>query len=254
MNSIATLELMEIRPDGERRPIRAEVGAPRYDQRGSWACPVLLTGIDGAIKEIHGEDSMQALCLALGFIHTRLYSLLQQGSRLINPLDVPDSPSDPDFSLQAYFANLGNRALHQKSARGDLEIRVLVGGRHRGAKRYIATPMIAFEVHVNRKKICTAGVGDLGVLTTSLAWRGKGGPPAAEYLRLDAGGLADSGEHLRWLDRKLKRGDVVSIKVVEVDSVDKPRERHRLNPAADLRRQKQYVRRMAKKFGWKIQT
>lgn len=118
--------------------------------------------------------------------------------------------------------------------------------------------MIAFEVHLNGKKICTAGVGEVGVLTTSLAWRGpqpyqNGGPSAAEYLRLDVGGLADSGEHLRWLDRKLKRGDVLRIKVVEVASADKPRERERPNRAADLRRQKQYVRRMAKQFGWKIQ-
>ena len=119
--------------------------------------------------------------------------------------------------------------------------------------------MIAFEVHLNGKKICTAGVGDFGVLTTSLAWRGpqpyqKSGPSVAEYLRLDVGGLVGSGEHLRWLDRKLKRGDVVSIKVVEVDSADKARERQRSNPAADLRRQKQYARRMAKQLGWKVQT
>lgn len=117
--------------------------------------------------------------------------------------------------------------------------------------------MIAFEVRLNGKKVCTAGVGNAGVLTTSLAWRGpqpyqKGGPSVAEYLRLDAGGLADSGEHLRWLDRRLKRGDVVSIKVVEAHSADEPRERQRPNPAADLRRQKQYVRHMAKQFGWKI--
>ncbi len=118
--------------------------------------------------------------------------------------------------------------------------------------------MIAFEVHVNGKKICTAAVGDLGVLTTCLSWRGtqpyeKGGPSIAEYLRLDVGGLADSGEHLRWLDRKIRRGDVVSIKVVEADFPDKPRKRKRPNPASDLRPQKQYVRRMAKRFGWKIQ-
>jgi hypothetical protein len=47
---------------------------------------------------------------------------------------------------------------------------------------------------------------------------------------------------------------LVTIRVVEVALVDKPRERHRPNPAADLRRQKQYVRRMAKQFGWKVQT
>src|SRR5437868_4536428 len=109
--------------------------------------------------------------------------------------------------------------------------------------------MIAFEVHLNGKRICTAGVGNIGVLTASLAWRGpqphqKDGPAIAEYLRLDVGGLADSGEHLRWLDRKLKRGDVASIKVVEVDSAGEPKERQRPNPAADLRRQKHYVRRM----------
>ena len=120
--------------------------------------------------------------------------------------------------------------------------------------------MIAFEVHLNGKKMCTAGVGDAGVVSTSLAWRGaqpykKGVPRVPEYLRLDVGGIADgSGEHLRWLDRKVKHGDLVSIRVVKVASVDKPRERQRPDPAADLRRKKQYVRRMAKQFGWKLET
>ena len=119
--------------------------------------------------------------------------------------------------------------------------------------------MIAFEVYLNGKKISTTGVGSLRVLTACLSWRGpqpyeKGGRPVAEYLRLDAGGLADSGEHLRWVDRKIKRGDQITIKVVEVASADKPRERKRPNPAEDLRRQKDYVRRMAKQFGWKFQA
>ena len=119
--------------------------------------------------------------------------------------------------------------------------------------------MIAFEVYLNGKKLCIAGVGELGVLSTIVTWRGtqpykKGGQPVAEYLRLDAGGLADSGEHLRWAERKLKRGDEVTVKVVEVASADKPRERKRPSPAMDLRRQKQYVRRMAKQLGWKLQT
>jgi hypothetical protein len=119
--------------------------------------------------------------------------------------------------------------------------------------------MIAFEVHLNGKKVCTAGVGDLGVLSTIVTWRGtqpykKGEQLVAEFLTLDAGGLSSSGEHLRWVGRKIKRGDEVSIKVVEVASADKPRERKRPNPAKDLRRQKEYVRRMAKQFEWKLQT
>ena len=120
--------------------------------------------------------------------------------------------------------------------------------------------MIAFEVHLNGKKLCTAGVGDVGVLGLGLSWRGpqpykKGERPIAEYLRLDVGGITSSlVEHVRWVDRKLKRGDMVGIKVVELASVDKPRTRERLVPAADLRRRKQYVRQMAKELGWKIQT
>jgi hypothetical protein len=119
--------------------------------------------------------------------------------------------------------------------------------------------MIAFEVRLNGRKICTAGVGKLGVLTTCVSWRGpqpyqRGGPSVAEYLRLDVGGLAQSGEQLRWLERKLKRGDLLDIKVVEVACADEPWRRQHPNPEADLRRQKQYVRRMAKQFGWKVHT
>jgi hypothetical protein len=119
--------------------------------------------------------------------------------------------------------------------------------------------MIAFEVHLNGKKVCTAGVGEIGVLSTILSWRGsqpyeKGGPPVPEYLRLDIGGIdGGSREHVRWLDRKIKRGDIITIKVVETNAATKPRERERPDPAADLRRQKQYVRRMAKQFGWRIE-
>ena len=120
--------------------------------------------------------------------------------------------------------------------------------------------MIAFEVHLNGKKICTAGVGELGVLSTILCWRGtqpykKGGPTVAEYLRLDVGGIPDrSGEHVRWVGRKVRHGDVISIKITEVASVDKPRERERFDPSKDLRERKRYVRQMAKELGWKIQT
>jgi hypothetical protein len=120
--------------------------------------------------------------------------------------------------------------------------------------------MIAFEVYINGKKISTAGVGNPGVLSTCLAYRAVGSylsgePPVSEYLRLDIGGyVSDSKEHLRWADRKLKPGDTVTVKIVRTESVDKPRERERTNTAADLRRRKQYVRRMAKELGWKLKT
>jgi hypothetical protein len=120
--------------------------------------------------------------------------------------------------------------------------------------------MIAFEVSLNGKKMCTAVVGKVGVLSTILSWRGpqpyeKGGAPVGEDIRLDVGGLeSDSGDHVGWADQNLKRGDVVAIKVLDVRSVDKPTERKRPDPAGDLRSKKRYVREMAKQLGRKIQT
>jgi hypothetical protein len=120
--------------------------------------------------------------------------------------------------------------------------------------------MIAFEVYLNGKKICTAGVGDTGVLTACLSYRGalpyeEGGPQVRECLTIDVGGyLPNPREHLRWRERKLKPGDSVTLNVVKAESVDRPRERERTNAAANLRRRKQYVRRMAKELGWKLQT
>ncbi len=119
--------------------------------------------------------------------------------------------------------------------------------------------MIAFEVRLNGKKICTAGVGNLGVLSACMSWRGsqpyeRGGSPVPEYLRLDVGGLTALREDVRWIDRKIKSGDMVTIKVVEAPKADKPRKRKHPNPAEDLRRQRKYVRRMAKRWGWKIQS
>jgi hypothetical protein len=66
--------------------------------------------------------------------------------------------------------------------------------------------MIAFELYLNGKKPCTAGVGNDGVLSAHVTW------------------VRSTGE------------------------------RTRRNVAEDLRRQKRYVREMAKKLGWKIST
>ena len=56
------------------------------------------------------------------------------------------------------------------------------------------------------------------------------------------------------LDRDLKVGDEVRITVGEESKVDLPCSRERRDRAKELRSQKRYVREMAKRFGWKIQT
>lgn len=82
--------------------------------------------------------------------------------------------------------------------------------------------MIAFEVLVNGKKLCTAGVGEKGVLNASIL-----GPKSP---RLRVGGLCNE-EHVVWISprpaaHELKAGDEVTIRVVETDVADEPTDRY----------------------------
>ena len=120
--------------------------------------------------------------------------------------------------------------------------------------------MPAFHVFLNGKKVSTAGVGDIGVLSANVTWvrrvqKETRNKLPEEELTLYVGGLIPSkGEHVHWLDQTLQVGDEVRVTVTESAKVDKPRSRKRNNPGDELRRQKRYVRQMAKRFGWKIQT
>ncbi len=113
--------------------------------------------------------------------------------------------------------------------------------------------MPVFHVQLNGKKVSTAGVGKLGVLSAIVSWVQRAGVDAA--MTLHVGGLiTPTAEHVRWLDRNLKVGDEVCIRVIEDAPIDRPRSRERLDLSKDLRAQKRYVKQMAKKFGWKIVT
>lgn len=118
--------------------------------------------------------------------------------------------------------------------------------------------MLAFELQLNGKKICTAGIGEPGVLTSFITWvLGDGGSrqKGREEMFVRLGGLVSrTNQHLDWLRRPLRRGDEVSIRVVEVDVVDTPKRQRRESPTHQRRAQERYVRRMAKQFGWKIET
>ena len=119
--------------------------------------------------------------------------------------------------------------------------------------------MLAFEVHLNGEKICTAGIGDPGVMTGIITWSLGDGKrrPKQEELELQVGGLASSSrtdQYLYWIKRSLQRGDAVSIRIIEARKVDRPK-RRRAETAAHRRRQEErYVRQMAEQFGWKIVT
>lgn len=90
--------------------------------------------------------------------------------------------------------------------------------------------MICFEVSVNGNRLCTAGVGEYGVLTAILTWvwsQSEEASPAHEERKekpdLHVGGLVNE-EHVSWLENPflLSSGDVVAIKVISSQSVDEP--------------------------------
>jgi hypothetical protein len=111
--------------------------------------------------------------------------------------------------------------------------------------------MRGFEVYVNGERVCLAGVNDTSVADVILDFVGRD----EKCFHLHVGGLLiPEGEHVRWQDRHLNVGDEVRIKLVEAASVDEPTKRFRTDAKKRIEAQKRHVRRMAKTFGWRIQT
>ena len=120
--------------------------------------------------------------------------------------------------------------------------------------------MLVFEVKLNGKKVCNAGLDEPGVVSAILTWvlgDGRHKPKGEERLKIDVGGMvSESGSFIRWFCRPLKRGDRVQIRLLESASADEPSDVQTPPAKAlreDERRQKKYVRRMAKEWGWKIE-
>lgn len=102
--------------------------------------------------------------------------------------------------------------------------------------------MRAFDVSLNGKKLCRAGIGDDGVLTTIVNWVAR---KSVGDLFLEVGGLVSKvDEHISWVSQKpLQVGDTIQVIVVEAKSVDEPTKKQRPSEAALLKARKRYVRR-----------
>jgi hypothetical protein len=111
--------------------------------------------------------------------------------------------------------------------------------------------MRAFQISLNGKKLCLVGIGNDGVLGTTITYvpfRRR------RETRLYVGGLVSpQNEHVRWKEARLRVGDEVRLRIVETETVDRPRSRYPRDLAAEAKAEKRLVRQLAKKFGWKIQ-
>lgn len=96
--------------------------------------------------------------------------------------------------------------------------------------------MKCFVIYVNDIQVCTAGVGEFGVLTTVVTWvrRRADMRPAGfdelqwdqEELNLDVGGNALDGhgvdQSANWVAQDLSTGDCIRIEIVDRDKCDPP--------------------------------
>lgn len=103
--------------------------------------------------------------------------------------------------------------------------------------------IVSFEVYLNGRRLCRAGVGEHGVLHAILGWvkrnparRPRGLPNrlrSREELTLEVGGIPDPGdtgsaECLRWVKRSVAVGDEVRILIKSGGKVDRARSRKRI--------------------------
>jgi len=94
--------------------------------------------------------------------------------------------------------------------------------------------MRAFEIIVNGKTLCVAGVGDEGVLSAVVDWIVS---PKQGDLSLTVGGLIGSSEHVNWIRREpLALDDEVRVRIVEVSQADEPTHRQRNRPDSSRNR------------------
>lgn len=95
--------------------------------------------------------------------------------------------------------------------------------------------MICYEVRLNGRRLCTAGMPGYGVLGVDLswvkrdpAWRRKGAPKLAydvEEHHLSVGGLFRN-ERLRWVERRIRAGDTLHVRILRRSRADPPNARH----------------------------
>ena len=83
-NLVAKLEVIGVRPEGERVELRAEIGRPREERDGRWACAIEIAPLKTKLDDVRGADSFHAVWLACALVLKLLGNLEAEGWRLEN--------------------------------------------------------------------------------------------------------------------------------------------------------------------------
>ncbi len=78
------------------------VGTPYQVSDAEWACPVEIRGFEPRYADARGGNSMQALCLAIFLLRSRVESFVAKGGQVLN---IDDGSVWHDRGLGAIFGN-----------------------------------------------------------------------------------------------------------------------------------------------------
>ncbi|MCW0219024.1 MAG: hypothetical protein OJI67_11940 [Prosthecobacter sp.] len=121
--------------------------------------------------------------------------------------------------------------------------------------------MIALKIAHNGQPVCTAGIGDLGVISSHVTWvhslnyrtEPDGEPTERVDLTMHIGGLhTPLNEHRTWDTPEIEVGDTITVQVVETDDISPHAETRSGDQLRDEKKERDYVRRKASEFGWTI--
>ena len=100
-NLVAKLEVVGVRPGGEHLPLRAEIGRPREEHDGRWACSIAIAPLGAKLDDVRGADSFHAVWLACVLVLKLLDNLKAEGWRLENA-------DGSEFPLEDYSKGLAS--------------------------------------------------------------------------------------------------------------------------------------------------
>jgi hypothetical protein len=101
-NLVAKLEVKAVHPGGETLALTAEIGGPREERDGRWACAIEIAPLKSKLEDVRGADSFHAVWLACALVLKLLGNLKDEGWRLENA-------DGSEFPLEDYKAGLASR-------------------------------------------------------------------------------------------------------------------------------------------------
>ena len=103
-NQIAYMSVFGQRPGEESFEITVEIGLPYRcgEEPEDWACSVAVRPLYQNLRDVHGQDSLQSLCLAISLVRYLLQDFREKGGYIIHENGQPFSFESYSFGIEGW--------------------------------------------------------------------------------------------------------------------------------------------------------